>query len=408
MSRPVGIVHKFLAVLLGLPALAFVALAVVSPLRAPRNLIGEALDQGEAAKRLAALSEGTRKGLMQREAKRLREEPLDATALVNLWVLKNLDGDEPGSRPFALEAAKRSLRDPMAQLVAIRANLEKKDLAQAFQHLDGLLTSNPEMDQEIYPSILQLLASNDAVAKLSRVLKRNPPWRNPFLIWLIRNDSSGQIAFRVFSEIRKAGGIVADGELRAYLAWLLQQKSFEKGYFVWLDSLDERALLKVAGIFDGQFDLDSHNLSFDWNIDQPANAEISISQRSDAPGNRNLRLQFYNSSKPFGHVYQYLRLRPGKYTLAGEWSANNFSGPAGLQWKLTCAERSGLIGQSEDFNHSAPWSAFTAEFEVPDNECQTQLLRLQSASDAVLDVKLDGEIRFDNMSVQLAAIGGEN
>jgi hypothetical protein len=408
MSRPVGIVHKLLAVLLGLSALAFVALTVVSPLRVPRNLIDEVTDKGVAAKKLADLTVEARRALMQREVKRLRDEPLDATALVNLWVLKNLDGDEPGSRPFALEAAKRSLRDPMAQLVAIRANLENKDLAQAFQHLDGMLTSNPEMDQELYPSILQLLGSNDAVAKLSMVLKRNPPWRNPFLIWLIRNDSSGQIVFRVFSEIRKAGGIVADGELRAYLAWLLQQKSFEKGYFVWLDSLDERALLKVAGIFDGQFDLDSHNLTFDWNIDQAANAEISISQRADAPGNRNLRLQFYNSSKPFGHVYQYLRLRPGKHKMTGEWSANNFSGPAGLQWKLTCAERSGEIGQSEAFNHSAPWSAFTAEFEVPADECQTQLLRLQSASDAVLDVKLDGEVRFDNMSIQPNGNGGEN
>jgi hypothetical protein len=409
MNRQQSLTSKLLVIAMGAAALALVTIAFVSPLRESRDLVEENVAAGNEAEVLANLDAAKRQNLQLREEGRLKKEPLDASALVNLWVLIGLDGNEKDAQPFALEASQRSLRDPMAQLVAVRAYLEKKDLKQAFHHLDGLLTANPEMYQSTYPSVLSLLGTSEAVAALADVLKRNPNWRNPLLLWLIRHDTSNQITFRLFGEIRKAGGEIYDGELRSYLAWLLQQKANEKAYFVWLDTLDQTQLLKVSSIFDGQFDLDARNLSFDWNIDSFANADISIAQRPDASGNRNLRLVFYNSNNSFGHVYQYLRLQPGKYVINGEWSASNLVGGAGLRWRLTCVEKSAMVGQTQAFNQSSPWTAFTSEFEVPGDGCQTQFLRLQTASDAVLDAKLDGELRFDNMRIEpVPSVGQEN
>jgi hypothetical protein len=364
-----------------------------------RNLIDPALSGDAAVKALTGLTERQRATFQEREKKRLAAEPLDVSALNNLAVLESLAGNTKSAEAYALESASRTLRDTQSQVGALRLYLIRKDYVKAMYHLNGALVSDPELGNSVFPSVGSLLADDEATAQLAKTLNQNPTWRKDFLFWLNANDKNDQLTFKLFNQLRKQGGGATTSEILEYLRKLVAHKNYDRAYFVWLDSLDQTALLKVGNLFDGNFDLEAKNQYFDWNFYPFANGEIGIVPKRDDDKDRVLRLSFYNTTEPFANVEQYLRIRPGVYQFSGEETANSLKAVAGLKFVVYCAGSGAVLGQSPAVHDSNPWQKFSFEFTIPDDTCQTQLLRLQSASTAVLDAKMDGEILFDSLAI---------
>jgi hypothetical protein len=386
----------------GLLALAVLCLYVVQKPATSRDLIDTTLKPEVAAKALIALSPESRAALILREADQLLHEPLDLLALSNLSVLKSLNGEQKTADAMVLEAARRSLRDAQTQVSAIRLSLTANDYEKAFYHFDGLLTSQPEIATSAFQALLGIPKRSEVARAMANLLLRDPPWRNAFMNWVATADPSGLLAYEIFNNLKKRDGKVQDWEIRTYFANQFIFKNHERAYFVWLDSLTNEELKKAGGIFDGDFDLKPRNLLFDWTIDPISNVDVGVAARPEDVKNKSLRLLFFNSTKPFGHVYQFLRLPAGKHTFNGEWTASNLRTPAGLFWTLSCIEGGGQVMQSESFAQSAPWSRFKVEISIPEANCQTQMLRLVTASNAVLDAAIDGEIRFDSLKISSA------
>ena len=366
---------------------------------AVRNIIDPTLSGDAAIKALSALKGEQRAALLEREKKRLAAEPLDISAINNLAVLESLSGNAKPAEAYALQSASRTLRDTQSQLGALRLYLIQKDYAKAMYHLDGILVSDPELGTSVFPSVGSLLGDDDATVELAKTLNRNPPWRKDFLFWLNANDKNDQMTFKLFNQLRKQGGVASTSEILEYLRKLIAHKNYDRAYFVWLDSLDQTALLKVGNVFDGNFDLDAKNQYFDWNLYPFANGEIGVVTKRDDEKNRVLRLSFYNTTEVFANVEQYMRIRPGTYQFDGEETANGLKAVAGLKFVVYCADMGTVLGESPVFRDSTPWQKFSFNFAIPEADCQTQLLRLQSASTAVLDAKLDGEILFDSFKI---------
>jgi hypothetical protein len=364
-----------------------------------RSLISPDL-QGEAAvNAIKALSAEQRKVLSEREKQRLFVEPLDLSALNNIALLESLENHADAAQAIALEASNRSLRDIQSQLSALRLYLIKKDYAKASYHLDGILVSDPLLAPSLYPSISTLINDDAAAELLAKILNRNPPWRSGFITALVENDKTSQLAFKLFSQLRKSGGAPDKYELLSYLRKLTASNDYDRAYFVWLDSLDETALLKVGNVFDGGFDLEPKNLIFDWSVYPFTNAEVGVIQKQDNSKNRVLRLSFYKTTEQFGNVSQMIRLHPGHYAFSGTYMANGFKAAGGLKAQVICIEVGSALGESEPFVSSSPWQSFGFEFKVPVEKCTVQLLRIISASPAILDAKLDGEILFDDFKI---------
>ena len=367
-----------------------------------RDLVNPGLEGDAITKALTSLTEHQRAALMKREMERIKTEPLDRSALDNLSLLESLSNNTSQAEAFALESASRTLRDVQSQLSVLNLYIVKKDYAKAMYHLDSILVSDPQLAPSLFPGVVANLEDDNSMNQFAKTLNRNPPWRGEFFTWLNANDKSDELTFKIFNQLRKQGGEVTTFETLDYLRKIISRRDYDRAYFVWLDSLDPFALRKVGNIFDGDFDLEAKNLYFDWTLYPLVNSEIGIVARRNDPTNRALRLAFYNSTEMFANALQYLRLRSGSYLFTGQEAANGFKTVAGLKLFVFCVDSGALLGESIAFRDSAAWQNFSFEFKVPDEACQTQVLRIQSASPAVLDAKMDGEVLFDSFDVSPA------
>ena len=400
-----GATTLLLPVLIGVLVVAVAVLGAFNAISSPeRSLVDPSLEGKAAVDALAALTPEQLANLVEREKRRLTAEPLDVTALNNLAILEDLSKNPGKSEAYVVESASRTFRDTQAQLTALRAYATDKNFERAMYHLDGVLVSDPDLRERLFPSVAGLLQSPDALEAFVKRLNRSPPWRKDFLYWLNNNDANDLLTFRLFGQLRKQGGSVTDSELLEYLRRLIGKHQYDKAYFVWLDSLNQNALLKVGNIFDGEFDLEPKNQFFDWSISRFNNAELGIVKGTDKARGRVLRLSFFGSVEKFDHVSQYLRLKPGTYSFEGHHAAANLRAPDGLKITLSCAVSGEILGESEAFRESTPWRSFTFGVNVPADGCQTQYMRLRSASAAILDAKLDGEMQFDGFRIEPAEL----
>ena len=366
------------------------------------NLINNAKSPEEAGKALLALPPEEIAKLTEREKSRLRLEPLDLQALSNLALLANLSGKSDISYKFSIEAAKRNLRDPFTQLSAAEVHLKQNDFAQSFYHIDALLSSQPTLGDKVFPVLISLLDNPSATTELAKVLKAEPPWRKSFVTWLAENDTTGQRTFTLFGAIRQEQGTVESEENRALITNQIKLKHYDKAYFYWLDSLGPSQLAKVSGLFDGQFSFEPSNQFFDWNILAAQNVDASVVPSGNDNRGRELRIVFVNNTEAYGHVYQYLHLSPGVYTMSGNRASSSLSTTGGLRWSVSCIEPASPIGSSDVFLAPTANEGFNFQVSVPQTGCEFQVLRLLTASSALLDAKISGDIRFQQLQIEPA------
>jgi hypothetical protein len=68
-------------------------------------------------------------------------------------------------------------------------------------------------------------------------------------------------------------------------------------------------------------------------------------------------------------------------------------------WTLRCINGKSVLGQSQSFAQSGPWANYEFTFVVPEENCDTQVLALESASRAALDTQLSGQMYFDSIKI---------
>ena len=382
-----------------------IAIAIVWPAKPPRLLIEDAKTPSLILAELTNLPTDQYKILVQRERERLRDEPLDITALNNLAILDRISGNNKEATALLLEASSRTLHDPLAQFTAMKDGIDRADYVTAFRHLDGLLTTLPTAANEVFPMIAPTLTDNNSVDAMAAELARNPPWRRTFLDYLNKGDTASTLSYQLVVAMRKAGVQGTGSDLQAILSKLVNAAQYDQAFFIWLDSLEPAELSKVRGLYDGDFTLPAANRYFDWNIYPSPNSTVTIT--AGKSGHGQLRLEFVKSEKAFDGVFQFLRLTPGNYNFVGNWGANGFTAVQGLVWRLKCAESGALAGESEHFKTSVVQSGFTFTVTVPADGCVTQRLDLINASALTLDLPLDGEIFFSDLSITQAGETGQ-
>jgi hypothetical protein len=365
-----------------------------------RRLIPAEL-QGEAAlQALKNLTSEQRALLEDREKQRLREEPLDRSSLENLAQLAAIAGEEKRAESFIVAAAARSLRSTGIQLAAVNLMIRDGDYGSAWRHADGLLRAKPDLAQQIFQAMAPHFSNSRALETLINQIKLDPPWRAALVRFVIQSSAPADGGYAFLSQMRKQGAGPHREELSAYFAHAEKTNNHTQAFFVFLDFLGEDELRRAQNIFDGSFVSDAGNRMYDWNVLANRNARIEVDTKPGSSSDRALRIDVFGNERRFRHVWQYLRLLPGAYSFKGEFKAENVKTDSGLRWRLHCLGGS-LVGQSNVIAQSAPWSSFSFPVQVPEQGCETQLLRLESASSQ--DTGLSGQFYFDNFSIVDAA-----
>ena len=370
-------------------------------------LVSNVTSDADVVSGLKAMSDAEIEGLKNRETRAFLADPLDRLTMKNLVMLHEvgMKKDDSGEIYDILVAFTK--RNISVQVGAINSNLQSGNVAKAMFHLDALLRAHPQLGKAIYPVLYPVLNDNKAVAALAKVLRSRPTWRRDFMNELAEHDPESTISYKLFTNLRKQNAAIEDSEFRYLFANLIGKKQFDKAYFVWLDFLPAEDLADIKLIYDGGFNRTPRNLFFDWNIDARPNARIAIAKRNEAPSDLMLKLEFFQDREEFYHLYQYLQLPPGQFAVSFDTKAEQINMPAGLRWRLRCAANSEVMGESEKFLESQPWTTQTFPVNIPDENCDTQILRLEAVTRAVLDQKYDGQLYFDNFKIEkLNAEGG--
>jgi hypothetical protein len=341
-----------------------------------------------------------------RETAAFLAEPLDSVALQNMTLLAGLRKDTELQEKLALFLPRYSRRNVLVQMTAANILVKRQDYAAAMLELDGMLRSHPEVGPEVFPILTSIAAQKEGVKALAKVLVQDPPWRWPFIQKAITSDSEAQAAYGLFAAVRQEKGDVYTYEIRQLVTMLVRAGKIDKAYFIWLDFLKDADLRLVQSVFDGDFDRDSQNMQFDWTIVARKNARIAIENRRGSAVNRNLVLDFAADKGAFNNVKQLLVLSPGNYTMSLEYMAQSLKTEKGLVWAVRCADNK-VLGKSVEFKDTGPWAQYSFPFTVPEEACATQLLSLESASTAVLDTPISGQMYFDSIKIQNAATAKE-
>lgn len=387
-----AIITAMAVVLAGLGLLA-------GPIEGRRTLVSGAAAPAEVLAALQRLSGEERGVLARRERGYLARNPLDVSAIFNLAVLAELDGDLKGRDRLIAEGARRSRRDPGTQLAALQLAVAAKDFSRAADIIDGLMRSRPEMKEQVLPLAAAAAADKAGLDAAAALVARDPPWRQALLAYLVASDPSGGQAYRYLSGLAKRGVAPNDRELAALIGAMIRNKDFAKAYFIWLDMLTPAELQKAGLLFDGAFDLAPRGLYFDWTLRVSRNARVEARARDGSPGDRALVVSMLDNRQPFAGARQYLRLAPGRYELAAEALVKGARASGGLAWRVRCAEAPATLGESARFTTDQPWGAFAFVFEVPASACETQVLQLESANANAPDLVMSGQFFFDNFTI---------
>jgi hypothetical protein len=385
------------------------ALVILAMFCVPDVLRGEKINQivdskleGEAMN--AALRELTPSdiaNLQKLDIENLVHEPFSASSLKNLILLYGLGSNKQVQEQLALQTSKFSKRNIAGQVETINIMLSRRSFAEALTEADSLVRARPQMTKIIFPALLSLAADKDGLIALASILKLDPPWRAEFVAAALEKDLEGNVALAIFNALRKQKATLNDDEVPLLIRKLVVAKKIEKAYFVWLDFLPTEDLKYVERVFDGGFDREPRSVYFDWTIRPRKNARIKVANTADAAHGRILTIDFFDDKGFFGDLFQYLQISPGKYQISYEHRAQELFAAQGLVWVVTCNDGK-VLGRSERMSKSGPWQTDSFSFEIPDTNCESQVVRLESASAAELDTQISGQISFDGIKILAA------
>jgi hypothetical protein len=371
----------------------------IGPIKDRPLLEGAAATQENPVEALKALDAKTREELKARELAAYQAEPLDRKALQSLVVLEDIGGERAKSENIALALAELGRRNPVAQLAAIQIELTKKDYAQAYDRIDGLLRARPELSKQLFPVLVSNLRDDVARASLGKILAREPVWRRVFLEEMTAGDQTVQLVYRILSDLRKAKGTVSDYEKRTLIHRLFNLKQHDQAYFVWLDFLAPNELLQVKNVFDGSFSSPARNMFFDWNMFGRKTATFKLANRGGKAGDGYVKLDFFSDKEGGAYVYQILRLAPSDYVMSYDVLVEELKNPTGLVWRINCYQTGEPLGEGKPILEKGPWETRQMTFSVPAENCASQYLRVENKSTAALDLEISGKLGFDNVVI---------
>ena len=326
-------------------------------------------------------------------------EPLNLETLKKLVIYWAAAGEGARSDRLALILAQRSFRDIEVQAMALDIALQHQDHGQAVRILDRILRTKTGSEGRLFPLLRSMTENPDARQHLAEALAGSPPWRSSFMIDLANNGDT-LAASELISLLKGMDVPAQPRELKPLIARLLAEASYEKAYYLWLDSLPTQDLKKVGLVFDGGFESHSRSLFFDWTIQKRKNVDVRIVSKGNSQADNALLVDFANSTSPFADVSQLLYLSHGSYRFEGDAKVENLQNERGLVWQITCLDPAGhALATTAAQTGTGEWRPFAVDFTVPAARCPVQRLILLLDAKTVLDQRISGRVWYDNLKI---------
>jgi hypothetical protein len=326
----------------------------------------------------------------------LRADPLESSALVTLGTAADARGETDAAGRLMALAASLSPRNGGAQMWLFSQRLREHDYAEAMARADVILRAQPDLADQLSPSLVALAAEPAARPALAAALAANPPWRGWYLGALARGADSPAVTYELLASI--PGGIGA-GELSPYLNRIIRDGDYSLALLAWMHFLPPGQAATVPYAFNGGFELPVSGLPFDWTFTRLAGASMDVVETGDGHA---LRVVFSGRDLRFRNVAKLLVLPPGRYELRAKAKTEDLTTHDGLEWTVACADgdRHQLAASAPIVDTAGKWQPAAVAFEVPPAGCRGQWLRLESAAEE----PIRGAAYFDDIEIRRSAV----
>lgn len=332
----------------------------------------------------------------------LRARPLDEYALFLLGMAAERKGDAVGAQTLIREAGSRTWRNPGAQLWLFEHAAKRKDYRSALEHADAMFRVEPNFLAPLFPAIAGFTVESQGLQALGAFLASSPPWRDWVLLSLSARLYDRSHLDQLYTMLAESQNPPTHRELEAYLDRLIRDGRYRQAYRTWRQTT--QVLPDVANDvpYNGDFARPGDGMPFNWTVASAPGADADIVPADGAEG-RALRVQFSGARVRFAHIQQMVLLPPGGYRLSGRVRADNLQTPRGLWWTVVCAGAAGpTLGRTELVSGSMPWSDFHADFVVPEEGCQAQILRLELPARIASEQQIEGRVWYQRLRIDSA------
>jgi hypothetical protein len=169
---------------------------------------------------------------------------------------------------------------------------------------------------------------------------------------------------------------------------------------MWVQFLPKKQRELVRYAFNGDFELPVTSQPFDWVLPGNSGAAVEVIDSGETGHDHVLHAEFANKRAQARLAMKTMMLPSGPYRLTGSAKASDLENERGLVWRIYCLSRQRqVIAETKHVKGSMPWQDFTLDFEVPTQDCSTQLLQLEIDVKSNLDAQISGEAWYDNFSV---------
>jgi hypothetical protein len=330
----------------------------------------------------------------------LLNDPLNARAFRILGQLSQRTSDDEQTETLMRAAVRRSLLESVAVYWMMRKSYEDRDYPAAIRYADTLLRTRPHDPQLPMPLLGRIVETPDAISQLKELLASNPPWREQFFMSLPYSISDARTPLNILLSLKDTPTPPAPAEFRPYLAFLIAGGFYELAYYTWLQLMPTEQLSEAGRLFNGNFELASSGLPFDWVFTKGSGVTIEIARRPGSEGGHALFVEFgYGRVDHFG-VTQLIVLPPGGYQFRGK-SKIDIVSQRGLRWRITCARQPDTpIGDSQTVNGAdSAWKDFEFSFTVPSAGCPAQYVQLALDARSASEQFISGSVWYDDLAI---------
>ncbi|MCB1483738.1 MAG: hypothetical protein KDJ17_02470 [Hyphomicrobiaceae bacterium] len=356
-------------------------------------------DKPAEAEEKAKWSPQLRQEVTQNLQTAMLSAPLNARALQILGQIAQAEGDQERARRLMTAAAQVSLREAPAVAWLLKDAYEAGRWDEALKLADTLLRTKSAAPAFVGRFLSGMAENSQASPSVKAILAGDPPWRTKALEAMYPHVTDARTPFDIFLALKDTAHPPDRDELARYLSLLVAKKLYELAYYAWLQFLPPEDLRTAGLVFNGGFERPATGYPFDWSITQTPGATAGIVARTDQTDGHALSVEFGIGRIKFQNVQQMIMLPSAHYRLKGEVKGQ-LTGRRGLVWRVRCADTSTVIAETPMiFGVANTWREFSAEFDVPANDCRPQVLRLELDARSASEELISGTIYFDDLSI---------
>lgn len=330
----------------------------------------------------------------------LARDPLSARAVRMLGEAAQLGGDDRMAARLMEEAARRSIREPVAVVHWMQESLRSGRLAETLAAAEIVLATEPNLAQLGIEAMVRLAETEAGRPLLIRRLLEDPPWRTLLLVGMTSYITDARTPLQILMALDDAGKPPQGRELTDYLSFLIGRGFHDIAHYAWLRHLPQEELARAGFLFNGDFGRRPSGSPMDWVLKNGHGADVAIVPHGANPQDMALRVELGPGRVQFGEVRQRLLLAAGNYVLSGQ-TRGVLNGRRGLRWQIACADREPrtVAETVMTLGTSNAWRELEAGFTIPELDCRSQILRLVHDARHTAEQFVTGVIWYDNLKI---------